>query len=104
MSGFKTACITEVNNRATVGGEITYVELGDNPFEFPIEKGWYIYLAVEDNGRNFRGDKDRYHGEVYFGDPAFGPLCHFLPPNNEALWIPEDWQEVQGRFDGILVK
>ena len=101
---FRTACVQIVENRATIAGEITYAELGDNPFEFPIERGWYIYLAVEDNGRPTQGRRDRYHDEVYFGPPVSGPLCAFLPPNNPFIWPESEWREVEARQDQIIVR
>ena len=102
---FRTACIEVVDNRATYAGEITSVELGDNPFDFPIERGWYIYFAVEDNGNGKKGRADRYHDEVYFGNPLFGgPYCSFLPPNNTNVWPESQWLEVALRNDRIQIK
>jgi len=101
---FDAACITEVDNRATIGGLVTFLELGDNPFGFPVQVGWYIYMAMEDNGEGKKGPTDKYHGEVYFGMPAFGPLCDVLEPFHPIFWMADDWNDVQGKNDKVVIR
>ncbi|MDX1477900.1 MAG: hypothetical protein R3301_09360 [Saprospiraceae bacterium] len=97
------ACVTVSGNRATVGGEILSVDLGDNPLGLPIEPGWIFYLAVEDNGEGANAASDRHHSFVYFGMPGFGLFCDILNPNNPVLWPEGLWFDI-GPAGQIQVK
>ena len=99
-----TRCIEVVGNRATIAGEVTEIDLGDNPNGIPLEKGWLFYLAIEDNGRGHQGDKDRYNATHYYGMPGFGIFCDVLTPDNPAFWPDEEWIDVQGKWDAIRIK
>ncbi|MDX1407820.1 MAG: hypothetical protein R3330_06795, partial [Saprospiraceae bacterium] len=98
------ACVAVDGNRATVGGEITDLDLGDNPLGLPIDIGWFFYLAVEDNGEGANAPADRHHSFVYFGMPGFGVFCDVLNPNNTLLWPEGLWFEVVGPQGEIQVK
>ena len=101
---FDIVCVNEVGDRATVGGEVTYADLGDNPLEIPIEPGWIMYLAIEDNGFGFRSDPDRYHNEVYLGTPGVGAFCDLLDPTNPIIWAEDEWFDVAKKYDFIHIK
>jgi hypothetical protein len=100
---FDVDCVTKVGNRATVGGKITSIELGDNPFELDVDIGWILYLAVEDNGEGANAASDRYHTEIYLGEPGFGSFCDFLAPDG-PFWPEDEWYAVVGQGDQIQVK
>ena len=100
---FDVDCVTKVGNRATVGGKITSIELGDNPFGLDVDIGWILYLAVEDNGEGANAASDRYHTEIYLGEPGLGSFCHFLAPDG-PLWPENEWYAVVGQGNQIQVK
>ena len=101
---WRTACIEVVGNRATVAGELTYVELGDNPNNYPFSEGWLFYIAVEDNGEGANARPDRYNRQLYYGMPGFGEFCNILRPDIPLFWPNELWFEVVGEGDQIQVK
>ena len=97
---FDIVCITQVGNRATVGGQITYADLGENE-PGPVVPGAVMYLAVEDNGEGQKDDADRYNDNQWFSP---FPVCDFLNPTVPFFWPEELWFDVAGKNDFIQIK
>jgi hypothetical protein len=101
---FKSACINKIGNRATIGGEVTSLYLGEEPTNIQLDIGWYIYFAVEDNGEGSNADPDRYHNETYTSPPAYGPLCIYLGTDNTFYWPENEWIDISGPGGQIQVQ
>lgn len=99
-----TKCVFVVNNRATIGGIITQIEIPENfPFPF-LTAGWVFYLAVEDNSQGGNSDPERVHANVYAAPPGTPGICHLIHPNHQVWWAEALWQPTTGQSDQILVQ
>lgn len=99
-----TECVFVVDNRATIGGIITQIEIPEHfPFPF-LTKGWEFYLAVEDNGEGSNANPGRVHANVYAAPPGTPDVCHLFHPNNQAWWAEALWQPTTGQGDQIQVQ
>ena len=102
---FEIACFNHVDNRATIGGRITSLQLADEFSHFPYTTDWIIYFAVEDNGEGDNSDPDRYHAQLYLAMPEFPfLLCDLFDPTEPLVWEDHRWFDVVGQGDQIQIK
>ena len=71
-------CVSTWGNKAVVGWEITDVTV----LPPPLNVGWQIYTAVEDNGQGANAPTDRVSLTFYACPPGCPPLCEVY--NNDA--------------------
>lgn len=95
-------CIEVVDNRATIGGQIT----GINSFlteVIGIDVGDYLYFCLEDNGEGSNAPSDRYQRILYFSFEEEGPLCFEIPPGPDH-WPEEFWANTANPSDQIQIQ
>ena len=79
---------TENESRAVVGWEIT----DNTQLPPPLDVGFYIYTAVEDNGEGSNAPSDRVSLNFYIAPPGSPAFCDVLA--NDASWPEENWVDV----------
>lgn len=101
---FDIDCVNYIGNRMSVAGRVTSVDLGDNPYELPLNIDWLLNFAVESDGEDANADSDLLHGEIYLGLPGLGSFCNILAPDNSGIWAEASWLEDANQRDQTQIQ